>query len=134
MELSSKLLRMTGVLCVAGTLQGVPSILASVPNTIPSIAQQNDTYTLTGTVLDQNGIPVIGANVIEKGTTNGTVTDFDGNFSIQVNKNSVLTVIFIGYVSQEVAVKGGNKLNITLKEDSQALDEVVVVGYGTRRK
>ena len=134
MELSSKLLRMTGVLCVAGTLQGVPSILASVPNTIPSIAQQNDTYTLTGTVLDQNGIPVIGANVIEKGTTNGTVTDFDGNFSIQVNKNSVLTVSFIGYVSQEVAVKGGNKLNITLKEDSQALDEVVVVGYGTQKK
>ena len=134
MELSSKLLRMTGVLCVAGTLQGVPSILASVPNTIHSIAQQNDTYTLTGTVLDQNGIPVIGANVIEKGTTNGTVTDFDGNFSIQVNKNSVLTVSFIGYVSQEVAVKGGNKLNITLKEDSQALDEVVVVGYGTQKK
>ena len=134
MELSSKLLRMTGVLCVAGTLQGVPSILASVPNTIPSIAQQNDTYTLNGTVLDQNGIPVIGANVIEKGTTNGTVTDFDGNFSIQVNKNSVLTVSFIGYVSQEVAVKGGNKLNITLKEDSQALDEVVVVGYGTQKK
>lgn len=134
MELSSKLLRMTGVLCVAGTLQGVPSILASVPNTIPSIAQQNATYTLTGTVLDQNGIPVIGANVIEKGTTNGTVTDFDGNFSIQVNKNSVLTVSFIGYVSQEVAVKGGNKLNITLKEDSQALDEVVVVGYGTQKK
>lgn len=134
MELSSKLLRMTGVLCVAGTLQGVPSILASVPNTIPGIAQQNDTYTLTGTVLDQNGIPVIGANVIEKGTTNGTVTDFDGNFSIQVNKNSVLTVSFIGYVSQEIAVKGGNKLNITLKEDSQALDEVVVVGYGTQKK
>ena len=134
MELSSKLLRMTGVLCIAGTLQGVPSILASVPNTIPSIAQQNDTYILTGTVLDQNGIPVIGANVIEKGTTNGTVTDFDGNFSIQVNKNSVLTVSFIGYVSQEVAVKGGNKLNITLKEDSQALDEVVVVGYGTQKK
>ncbi|WP_297901409.1 TonB-dependent receptor [uncultured Parabacteroides sp.] len=134
MEFSSKILRFTGVLCVAGTLQGIPSTFAAVPDMIPATTQQDDVYTLTGTVIDQAGIPVIGANIIEKGTTNGTVTDFDGNFSIQVKKNAILSVSFIGYVSQDIAVKGNNQLNIILKEDSQALDEVVVVGYGTQKK
>ena len=73
MELSSKMVRLTGLLCVASTLQGIPSMFASVPNMIPSITQQSDTYILTGTVIDEAGIPVIGANIIEKGTTNGAV-------------------------------------------------------------
>lgn len=66
MELSSKMVRLTGLLCVASTLQGIPSLFASVPNMIPSIAQQSDVYMLTGTVIDEAGVPVIGANIIEK--------------------------------------------------------------------
>ena len=123
MELSSKMVRLTGLLCVASTLQGIPSLFASVPNMIPSITQQSDTYILTGTVIDEAGIPVIGANIIEKGTTNGAVTDLDGNFSIQIHKNSRLVVSYIGYSDQEIAVNGAQTLRIVLKEDSQALDE-----------
>lgn len=66
MELSSKMVRLTGLLCVASTLQGIPSLFASVHNMIPSIAQQSDVYMLTGTVIDEAGVPVIGANIIEK--------------------------------------------------------------------
>lgn len=99
MDLSSKMVRLTGLLCVASTLQGIPSLYASVPNMIPSITQQSDTYMLTGTVIDEAGIPVIGANIVEKGTTNGTVTDLDGNFSIQIRKNSTLTVSYIVYTN-----------------------------------
>ena len=134
MDLSSKMVRLTGLLCVASTLQGIPSLYASVPNMIPSITQQSDTYMLTGTVIDEAGIPVIGANIVEKGTTNGTVTDLDGNFSIQIRKNSTLTVSYIGYSDQEIAVNAAQTLRIVLKEDSQALDELVVVGYGTQKK
>lgn len=125
---------MTGVICVAGALQGIPSMYASVPNMVPDLIQQESSYLLTGTIVDESGIPVIGANIIEKGTTNGTVTDIDGNFSIEVKANSVLSVSYIGYVSQEIPVGGNKTLNITLKEDSQSLDEVVVVGYGTQKK
>lgn len=134
MDLSSKMVRLTGLLCVASTLQGIPSLYASVPNMIPSITQQSDTYMLTGTVIDEAGIPVIGANIVEKGTTNGTVTDLDGNFSIQIRKNSTLTVSYIGYSDQEIAVNAAQTLRIVLKEDSQSLDELVVVGYGTQKK
>ena len=108
---------------------------ASIPNRIPDfIQQQEGTYLLTGSIVDESGIPVIGANIVEKGTTNGTVTDIDGNFSIQVGANSVLSVSYIGYVSQEIRVEGNKTLNVVLKEDSQSLDEVVVVGYGTQKK
>ena len=135
MELSSKLLRITGAFCVAGALQGIPSMYASIPNRIPDfIQQQEGTYLLTGSIVDESGIPVIGANIVEKGTTNGTVTDIDGNFSIQVGAHSVLSVSYIGYVSQEIRVEGNKTLNVVLKEDSQSLDEVVVVGYGTQKK
>ena len=101
MELSSKMVRLTGLLCVASTLQGIPSLFASVPNMIPSIAQQSDVYMLTGTVIDEAGVPVIGANIIEKGTTNGAVTDFDGNFSIQISKHSTLVVSYIGFQTRK---------------------------------
>ena len=108
---------------------------ASIPNRIPDfIQQQEGTYLLTGSIVDESGIPVIGANIVEKGTTNGTVTDIDGNFSIQVSAHSVLNVSYIGYVSQEIRVEGNKTLNVVLKEDSQSLDEVVVVGYGTQKK
>ena len=88
---------------------------------------------VTGTVKDAQG-PVIGANVVEKGTTNGTVTDMEGRFSLQVSPGAVLTVSYIGYIEQSIPVNGKNSFMIQLKEDSQALDEVVVVGYGTQKK
>ncbi|MEG1543928.1 MAG: carboxypeptidase-like regulatory domain-containing protein [Tannerellaceae bacterium] len=89
---------------------------------------------VTGVVYDQNGLPVIGANVIEKGTTNGVITDIDGKFNLAVSDKAVIQVSYIGYIGQEVPVGNRSDLTITLKEDSQALDEVVVVGYGVQKK
>lgn len=90
--------------------------------------------TVTGVVVDAAGVPVIGANVIVKGTTVGTITDFDGNYSLEVPENAVLQISYIGYLTEEVTVGDKSSINVTLKEDSQALDELVVVGYGTMRK
>ena len=98
---------------------------------VPSVAQSDKK--ITGTVLDATGMPVIGANVMVKGTTNGTITDMDGKFSLEVQEGAVLEISYIGYLSQSVKVKG-NKVSVTLKEDTQNLDEVVVVGYGTQKK
>ncbi|MFV0564878.1 MAG: SusC/RagA family TonB-linked outer membrane protein [Flavobacteriaceae bacterium] len=90
---------------------------------------------ISGSILDSNGVPLMGANIIEKGTTNGTQSDFDGNFSLTVsNANSVLVVSYIGYASKEVALGGRTSVSITLQEDAAALDEVVVVGYGQKKK
>jgi len=86
-------------------------------------------------VVDGTGEPVIGANVVVKGTTNGTITDFDGNYTIEgVSANDVLVISYIGYLSQEVPVGNQSMIKVTLKEDTQTLDEVVVVGYGTMKK
>ena len=94
---------------------------------------QQAKYTIKGIVEDEFG-PVAGANVVEKGTTNGTITDMDGNLALEVNPNSTLVVSFIGYKEQEIQVNGQTSFTIKLKEDSQALEEVVVVGYGTQKK
>ena len=90
--------------------------------------------TVTGTVVDATGLPVIGANVIEIGTTNGTVTDVDGKFSLSVANNATIRITYIGYLEQDVSTTGRTSFDITLVEDTKALDEVVVVGYGTVRK
>ena len=87
-----------------------------------------------GVVKDQTGETVIGASVIQKGTNNGTVTDFDGNFSLSVPANATLSISFIGFATQEIPINGKNELSIVLQEDNQLLSEVVVVGYGTMRK
>ena len=87
-----------------------------------------------GVVKDNSGESIIGANVTEKGTTNGIITDMNGHFSLKVKKNSTLVISYIGYITQEIAVKGSADLHITLKENSKALEEVVVIGYGTARK
>ena len=84
-----------------------------------------------GTVVDKNGEPIIGANVVVKGTTNGSITDIDGNFSLEAPGNAQRAISFIGYEAQEVAINNRSQLSITLGEDSQALDEVLVVAYGT---
>lgn len=89
---------------------------------------------VTGSVVDENGEPIIGVNIVEKGTINGTVTDIDGSYSINVLPSSVIIASYIGYVSQEIKVGNRNKIVIQLKEESHTLDEVVVVGYGTMRK
>ena len=90
---------------------------------------------VTGTVVDGTGEPVIGANVLEVGTTNGVITDIDGNFQLQgVQPNAKIQVSFIGYISQTINVGNQNNIKVTLKEDAQALDEVVVVGYGVQKK
>ena len=98
-----------------------------------SAASAQQDRKVTGTVSDAFG-PVAGANVVQKGTTNGTTTDIDGNFSIEVSANATLQISFIGYIPQEVAVKNQSVINVLLKEDTQALEEVVVVGYGTMKK
>ena len=99
-----------------------------------SIHETLQSKTVTGVVVDAAGVPVIGANVIVKGTTVGTITDFDGNYSLEVPENAVLQISYIGYLTEEVTVGDKSSINVTLKEDSQALDELVVVGYGTMRK
>lgn len=90
--------------------------------------------TVKGVVKDGTGESVIGASVLQKGTTNGTITDFEGGFTLNVPSNSVIVVSFVGYKSQEISVAGRTDLTVTLKEDTQLLDDVVVVGYGTQKK
>lgn len=90
--------------------------------------------TVNGTVVDEAGVGIPGANVIVKGTTKGTVTDFDGNFSISASSSDVLMVSFLGYITQSVPVGNKTSINVTLAEDAAQLDEVVVIGYGTAKK
>ena len=90
---------------------------------------------VTGVVVDASGVPLIGVNVLEKGTTNGTITDFDGKFTLNVSSpNAKLVISYIGYVSQEVLAPKNGELKVVLKEDTETLEEVVVVGYGTQKK
>lgn len=102
--------------------------------TIKSDIQQTG-KNIRGTVTDERGEPIIGANIVEKGTTNGVVTNIDGEFSITARENTILQISYIGYISQEIPVSAQTTvLSIILKEDAQALDEVVVVGYGIQKK
>ena len=87
---------------------------------------------ITGTVVDETGESVIGATVMEKGTSNGTVTDFDGNFTIKVKDGAILVISYIGFKTVEMPAENGMK--VTLKDDTELLQEVVVTGYTTQRK
>ena len=89
---------------------------------------------ISGTVVDAAGVPVIGANITVKGTSQGTITDIDGKFTLEVEEGAVLQISYIGYMEQSVPVGKKSVINVALKEDTQALDEVVVVGYGTFKK
>ena len=95
---------------------------------------QKENKKITGTIVDDNGEPVIGANVSIKGSTVGTITDIDGNFSLDAMSGATLLISYIGYETQEITVSNQSVYNIKLSEDTQALDEVVVVGYGTQKK
>lgn len=113
------------------TIYKLPS--KSIDNDDESIAIQG--FSVTGTVLDNLGAPLPGANIVEKGTTNGTQTDFDGNYSITVNdSDAILVFSYIGFSTKEVAISGQSTINVTLDESAAGLDEVVVVGYGTQKK
>ena len=107
-------------------------ILAGLLVMMTASAQE---VTVKGIVKDVAGEPIIGANVTVKGTTNGTITDIDGNYSLSgVNPSSVLVFSFIGYKNQEINCEGKREINVTLEEDFQTLEEVVVVGYGSLSK
>ena len=105
-------------------------------NDIPEVdvVQQQQKKQVRGTVTGVDGEAIIGANIIEKGTTNGTVTDIDGNFSLNVAEDAILQISYIGYLSQEIDITGETTIDIVLQEDTQALDEVVVVGYGQQKR
>ena len=91
--------------------------------------------TISGKIVDANGEPVIGASAIVKGTSNGSITDLDGKFSIKdVPENGTITVSYIGYKSQTISVKGKNTISIVLQEDNTSLDDVIVIGYGSVKK
>ena len=97
---------------------------------VGAFAQQ---IAVKGIVKDATGEPVIGANVVVKGTTNGTITDFEGNFQLNANKGDIISVSFIGYTSQELPATA-EFMNIIMKDDSEMLNEVVVIGYGSEEK
>jgi hypothetical protein len=98
-----------------------------------SIKQQQGKR-ISGRILDAFGESIIGANVVEVGTTNGTVTDIDGNFSLDVAENASIQITYIGYIEQIINTTGRVNFNIILQEDTKALDEVIVIGYGTRQR
>lgn len=102
----------------------------SIPDKIPQQTKRK----ITGTIKDKDGNPIIGANVVEKGTTNGTITSLDGDYTLSVFDNSILVASYIGYNKIEIQVEGRSIVDITLSEDTQALEEVVVVGYSTQKK
>ena len=104
---------------------------SSVLKAETSVTQQS--RKITGTITDAKGEPLLGVNVVVKGTTNGTITDLDGKYVLEVEPDAILVISYIGYVTQQTPASG-NVMNITLKEDTQNLDEVVVVGYGTQQK
>lgn len=105
--------------------------LNSKTNNIPRPQQGNK---VTGTVKDSNGEPIIGANIRVKGSNIGTVTDLDGNFSMEASPASVLEISYIGYANKEIPLNGNTSVNVVLKEDTQTLSEIVVVGYGVQKK
>lgn len=114
----------------------IPSVFAlPVESRLQKIEMvQQDAVTISGKVIDQQGEPVIGANVTEKGTTNGTITDISGLFKLNVKNKSKLQVSFIGYITQEILVGGQKTLTVTLIEDTQKIDEVIVTAFGTSKK
>lgn len=118
------------LLICAGCLIGFPITIFAENNVMGMTAPQK--VQVSGTVKDSSGQPIIGASVLEVGSTNGTITDLDGNFSLSVS-NHELRISYIGYITQTIKVTSG-KINVVLKDDNKTLDEIVVVGYGTQKK
>ena len=119
------------------SMEGNHIILAAIEKTDqsePELVTQQQKKQLSGIVVDEQGTPIIGANIIEVGTANGTVTDPNGRFELQVADNAIIRVSYIGFLDQEINITGRNNITISLVEDTQALDELVVVGYGVQKK
>ena len=130
-EVLNKCLRNSGLTYTVH--DGVIAIRKAEPVRTETVAREK--YTITGKVIEDSGEPIIGANVIVKGTTNGMMTDMDGNFHLEVtDKKVTLMVSYIGYTSQEVVATPGKPMSIILKVDNNLLDEVIVTGYGTFKK
>ena len=127
-SLFGKMKRLSFLLFLFNSLCFLEHAEAATP--VVTIEQQM----VSGTVVDGNGLPLPGANLLEKGTTNGTLTDFDGNFTINVGQDAILVVSYLGYTTKEIPVQGASELNITLQEDASQLDEVILVGYGTQSR
>ena len=113
-------------------LEGTHIILTT--EAIKDLHAQQQAKTVTGTVTDVSGEPIIGANIRIKGTTTGTITDIDGNFSIEAEPQSIIEVSYIGYLTQETVINNQKSIRFLLKEDTKTLDEVVVIGYGVQKK
>ncbi len=105
-----------------------------IERTVSTNIQQQNRKQISGKIVDAQKEPVIGANIVEAGTTNGTVTDIDGNFSLNVGNDASISISYIGYLAQTINTTGRTNFNIVLLEDMKALDEVVVIGYGTRQR
>ena len=120
---------MEGNHIILSTVENIVSI-----NNLNAAKAQQQKKRITGSVVDDHGEPIIGANIVETGTTNGTVTDYDGNFSLEVANNATVRISYIGYHEQDIPTAGKTSFSIILKEDTQALDELVVIGYGSTRK
>lgn len=118
-------------LCCVGSISPAFAVSENASQAIKDKTQQN---TIKGIVLDAAGIPIIGANVIQKGTSNGTITDIDGNFELNLPIGAEIQISYIGYITQTVIVKDNSMLKIVLKDDSETLEEVVVIGYGVQKK
>ena len=134
---SKAVLRATACLFLAAGASVNPAFaLSETTESMGTEIVQQQTVTITGVVKDKDGEPIIGANVLEKGTSNGVITNVDGEYTLRVKGgvNSVLVVSYIGYKGQEISVGSKRKIDITLQDDTELLDEVVVIGYGTQRK
>ena len=107
------------------------SVLFTALSSFSAYAQEK---TITGTITDEIGMPLPGANVLETGTLNGATTDFDGKYSIQVNSGGSLTFSYVGYKTQIIAITDQAKIDLSLKPDLQQLDDIVVIGYGSVQK
>jgi lipopolysaccharide export system protein LptA len=132
------LLRASASLCFCAAVGLAPANAAPANDgisDIQAVASAQQTVTASGQVVDRKGEAIIGANVMEKGTTNGTITDFDGNFELKVKSaKSILVISYIGYKSVEVPANELRGKKVTLQEDTELMDEVVVIGYVPRRR
>ena len=119
---------------ISALLLGSNNVMATqtVSGNVPDIKEQLQTIAVTGVVLDASDEPIIGASVVEKGTTNGGITDINGRFTLNVKPGAILKISYVGYQPQEV--KATRTMKIVLVEDSEILSEVVVVGYGSQKR
>ena len=125
---------LTALLLCTGFIAAQPLAVMAEDSVTSVHAVQQQKQTVTGIIKDATGEAIIGASVLEKGTSNGTITDLDGKFTLSVTPNATLVISYIGYQTQELPVVAGKVMDIQMKEDAEMLDEVVVVGYGTTKR